>query len=32
MKVFYIVMGVVTVGLLVQLAPDLLRYIKLRSM
>ena len=32
MKVTYIVMGVVVVGLLVALLPDLVRYIKLRSM
>ena len=32
MKVFYIALGVVTLALLVQLVPDLVRYIKLRSM
>ena len=32
MKVMYIVIGVVIVGMLVALVPDLVRYIKLRSM
>ena len=32
MTVLWIVLGVVLVGLLVALVPDLVRYIKLRSM
>jgi hypothetical protein len=32
MKVLYIVLGVIGIGVLVSLLPDLVRYLKLRSM
>jgi hypothetical protein len=32
MKVLYIVLGVIGIGVLVSLLPDLVRYIKLKSM
>lgn len=32
MKIFYVILAVLGVGVLVSLLPDLVRYIKLRSM